>query len=329
MPSLLSTAVLLGAASIILALLASSSPFMMATTPASASTPWADGPMKLVETPAHGYKLRQESASHPGYLFVSGASHMALLHNSIFRGFNSIYRQAPYVHEADKPDFVGYALTWFKFVKSHHDDEEQNLFTKIEDLLDDKTLFAETHKEHGMLAPPQCSMGSLISTNLKPLYMLESFLSGLGEFRDYLVGLPTPQALNATKLIAIMDSFHEPFETHFHNEIATIYALRQHPNVPASASPEAKAASDMLRAWGKATVTKAGVTDVVPFFLLNTDLSDGFEDGLWNSWPPIPAPIKWGLINVAGWFKGGYWRFASCDSRGMPRELYALEKKSP
>jgi hemerythrin-like domain-containing protein len=75
---------------------------------------------------------------------------MALLHNSILRGYNSIYNQVLLVHEADKADFVGYCLTWYKFVKSHHDDEEENLFTRIEDLLQDKTVFAETQKEHGM-----------------------------------------------------------------------------------------------------------------------------------------------------------------------------------
>lgn len=74
---------------------------------------------------------------------------MALLHNSIFRGYNSIYLQAPHVQDADKADFIGYALTWFKFVKSHHDDEEESLFTKVEELLDDKKVFEETHKEHG------------------------------------------------------------------------------------------------------------------------------------------------------------------------------------
>jgi hemerythrin-like domain-containing protein len=84
---------------------------------------------------------------------------MALLHNSIFRGYNSIYLQAPHVQDADKADFIGYALTWFKFVKSHHDDEEESLFTKIEELLDDKTVFEETHKEHGMSGNPARAQG--------------------------------------------------------------------------------------------------------------------------------------------------------------------------
>lgn len=78
---------------------------------------------------------------------------MALLHNSILRGYNSIYNQIPHILDADKGDFVGYSLTWHKFVKSHHDDEEANLFAKIEDLLHDKTVFAETHKEHGTSTP--------------------------------------------------------------------------------------------------------------------------------------------------------------------------------
>lgn len=82
--------------------------------------------------------------------FTTGATHMALLHNSILRGFNSIYNQIPYIQEDDKSDFVGYSLTWYKFVKSHHDDEEVNLFSKIEDLLQDRSVFAESYKEHGM-----------------------------------------------------------------------------------------------------------------------------------------------------------------------------------
>ena len=74
---------------------------------------------------------------------------MALLHNSILRGFNSIYNQASHIQKVDAADFIGYCLAWHKFVKSHHDDEEQNLFPKIEALLEDKSIFAETHKEHG------------------------------------------------------------------------------------------------------------------------------------------------------------------------------------
>jgi hemerythrin superfamily protein len=83
-------------------------------------------------------------------MFTVGASHMGNMHNSIFRGYNSIYHQAPHVLQADKAGFIGYCSTWYKFVKTHADDEEASLFPKVEELLKDKSIWAETHKEHGM-----------------------------------------------------------------------------------------------------------------------------------------------------------------------------------
>ncbi|KAJ0122567.1 hypothetical protein J7T55_003081 [Diaporthe amygdali] len=286
----------LGLATLLFGVFVSRSPFMMATAPISGSKPWADQPMKLVATPQYETKKTD--------LFSTGATHMALLHNSIFRGYNSIYLQAPHVQDADKADFIGYALTWFKFVKSHHDDEEESLFTKVEELLDDKNVFEETHKEH------------------------ESFLPGLAEFNKYLLSVqPNPQSLDSTELLRIMDGFHANFENHFHSEIKTIANLASHPNAPAPDTPAAAEASNTFKTWGKSTVTKAGTTDVVPFFLLNLDRSTQFEEGQWANWPPIPAPIKWGLINIGGWINGNYWKFSSCDASGARRELYALQNE--
>ena len=84
-------------------------------------------------------------------VFAKGATHMCLVHNAIFRGYNSIFHQAAHVPDSEKADFVGYALAWHKFVKSHHDDEEAVLFAKVEQLLGDDTVWAETHREHGEL----------------------------------------------------------------------------------------------------------------------------------------------------------------------------------
>ena len=86
-------------------------------------------------------------------MFTSGASHMCMVHNSIFRGYNSIYHQAPHIAEADKAAFVGYCLTWYKFVKTHAENEETSLFPRIEELLEDKTIWEESHKEHGTSEP--------------------------------------------------------------------------------------------------------------------------------------------------------------------------------
>ncbi|KAK4132008.1 hypothetical protein BT67DRAFT_132435 [Trichocladium antarcticum] len=273
---------------VILGFLLTRAPFLMASLPPSKA--WADSPIKLVTTPQFQTKNTD--------IFTSGATHMALLHNSILRGYNSIYQQAPFVVDQDKADFVGYCLAWFKFVKSHHDDEEATLFPKMEELLQDKTVFAETHREH------------------------ESFLSGLASFNTYLTTLPTPTDLSGAELLRIMSSFQTPFEQHFHSEIATISKFADHPNAPKEGTPENDAAAATFKAWGKSTVTKAGVMDVVPFFLLNLDRT--VEEGMWANWPPMPGPIRWGLVNLAGAVHSGWWKFASCDAQGMPHELWAL-----
>lgn len=151
----------------------------------------------------------------------------------------------------------------------------------------------------------------------------EAFLDGLASFEKYLSGLGTPADFDGKELVRIMKTFEAPFESHFHSEISTIAKLAGHPSTPAEGTPEESAARLTFKSWGKSTVTKAGMTDVVPFFLLNLDRT--VEDGMWANWPPMPAPIKWGLINIAGSWHSGWWKFASCDAAGQPRELWAFQ----
>lgn len=117
------------------------SPFMMATNPPSSQKPWADGPCPLIITPQYATKKTD--------IFTIGATHMAHIHNSILRGYNSIYLQAPHITHEDKPEFIGYAQSWFKFVKSHHDDEELELFPTVAKVLGTQDIWKETHQEHG------------------------------------------------------------------------------------------------------------------------------------------------------------------------------------
>ena len=265
------------------AFLLSRAPFTMTTS--SPSKQWADGPCPLIPTPQ--YKTKKTD------VFTTGATHMAHIHNAILRGYNSIYRQAPHITHEDKNDFIGYALAWFKFVKSHHDDEEAELFPKVEEIMGRNDLWTETHAEH------------------------ESFLAGLAQFESYLSTLGEPFDFDAVKLLAIMDGFQEPFCHHFHHEIETIASFAELPE-----AKKGEEAAAVFKAWGKKTVTKAGTTDVVPFFLLNLDVT--YEEGMWANWPPMPAPVRWGLVNVAGAYHWAWWKFASCDAGGKPRELYAL-----
>ena len=142
------------------------------------------------------------------------------------------------------------------------------------------------------------------------------------EFNTYLQNLGEPFDFNGAELCRIMSSFQDAFNYHFHHEISTIASFADVPTAPQPSSPQAEHAAAIFKAWGKKTVTKAGTTDVVPFFLLNLDAT--YEDGMWASWPPMPAPVHWGLVNLAGAVHWGWWKFASCDSKGRPRELYAI-----
>jgi hemerythrin-like domain-containing protein len=77
---------------------------------------------------------------------------MAHIHNAILRGFNSIFQQAAHVKEEDKAAFIGYTLAWHRLVKSHHHDEEMELFPKVEQLLGTSGIWAETQTEHSELS---------------------------------------------------------------------------------------------------------------------------------------------------------------------------------
>lgn len=48
--------------------------------------------------------------------FEEAASVMALAHNVIIRGLNSIYRQGPNVLPKDHEDFIGYATCWWEIL---------------------------------------------------------------------------------------------------------------------------------------------------------------------------------------------------------------------
>ena len=123
-----------------------------------------------------------------------------------------------------------------------------------------------------------------------------------------------------------MSTFQADFEHHFHSEIATIAAFADHPNAPKPDTPENEAATTTFKTWGKSTVTKAGIMDVVPLFLMNLDKT--VEEGMWANWPPMPEPIRWGLVNLAGAVHYGWWKFASCDSNGKPQELWAYRAQA-
>jgi hemerythrin-like domain-containing protein len=254
----------------------------------------ADGPMRLVATP------RYETGRTD--VFSTTASHMALLHNVIIRGFNSIYLQAIHVQEADRADFVGYARAWYTMVKAHHDDEEDCLFRKVEEVIGDRSIFTPAYMEY------------------------KSILPRLEEYNLYLSSLPSPSRFSGTKLVRLMDAFRQPLEQHLHSEVAAIAAIATHPQVaPLDAnSAEIKAINKATSSWSRNATTKAGSTDVIPFILMNMDST--FEGGLWSSWPNMSWAYKWVMLTLGGSWNGGWWLFTSCDVAGKPQRLFALAR---
>lgn len=65
-------------------------------------------------------------------MFEKCATEMALAHNMILRGLNSIYQQAPWVEQRDAQDFLEYCKLWVQVITVHHNGEESDFFPYIE-----------------------------------------------------------------------------------------------------------------------------------------------------------------------------------------------------
>ena len=147
-------------------------------------------------------------------------------------------------------------------------------------------------------------------------------MDDLNKMGKYLGSLKSPYDLKAADLLQVMADFQFKFQEHMENEVNTVAVLASHPNAPKEGTPEEAKARGLFKSWVRNSILKAGLTDVVPVFLLNVD--NTYENGTWASWPPIPAPVKWTLVNLFGALHSKRWKFASSDAHQNPRELYAL-----
>jgi len=80
--------------------------------------------------------------------YVEAASIMAMGHNVLIRGLNSIYLQAPHVNPEDVPDFASYALCWHEVLDAHHRMEEESMFPRIEKETGEKGIMDGNVEEH-------------------------------------------------------------------------------------------------------------------------------------------------------------------------------------
>ncbi|KAJ9296759.1 hypothetical protein DTO271G3_4958 [Paecilomyces variotii] len=241
------------------------------------------GRLSLIPTPSKGADINDP--------FVEFASHMALVHNIILRGYNSIYLQAPEVKPADVQDFLHYSHAWYEFVIGHHDSEERVLFPGIEEATGVKGIMDTDIEEHA------------------------AFHDGLENLKTYIdTCLATPSKYSGVELVKVLDSFGAALHSHLEHEPANLLALSKY-------SFDMKALGDHTTQYG---LQRYSTTDVLPILWYNLDTK--FEDGKWESFPPLPAPVKWYMVNVLGWWRSNWWRFASCNASLVEKELLCLRR---
>ncbi|CAF9916171.1 MAG: hypothetical protein GOMPHAMPRED_000917 [Gomphillus americanus] len=220
------------------------------------------------------------------------AQDMALVHNTLVRCWNSIYKQAPHVVEKDYPDFIVYALTWHRIVEIHHDGEEQDLYPKMEKFMAKPGFFSAAVDEH------------------------KAFHDGLDRYKAYLVeSKAKPSEFSGKKLVEIMDSFGEALFTHLNAEPTLLLTIQGFDDVA------------LRKIWDdhvKMVLGGASPITEIPIVWVNCDST--FEDGKWAHFPPMPAPVKFVMRHVAARWHNQYWRFGSTTYGGQPQVPLALRE---
>lgn len=128
---------------------------------------------------------------------------MALAHNGMIRGLNSIYLQAtaiPYDDRKTVQDFLTYCQCWGESMHHHHDCEEEHFFPAIEQLSGVQGLMERNKEQH------------------------RAFTPGFEKFQEHVRTCP-PAEYDGEKLKTLVEEFARPLIEHLHDEIDTLRAL--------------------------------------------------------------------------------------------------------
>ncbi|KAI9691097.1 MAG: hypothetical protein M1822_008717 [Bathelium mastoideum] len=139
-------------------------------------------------------------SSHAAYYV---ATQMALAHNGILRGLNSIYLQATHIPRQNLgtiQDFLTYCQCWCESMHHHHDAEEQEFFPSIELISGVQGLMERNVEQH------------------------RAFTPGFEQFQAYARTCP-PEDYDGQRIKSLIDGFAEPLSRHLHDEIDTLRAL--------------------------------------------------------------------------------------------------------
>lgn len=128
---------------------------------------------------------------------------MALAHNGILRGLNSIYLQAAHIPREDPivvRDFLTYCQCWSESMHHHHDAEEAVFFPTIEKISGIPGLMQRNVEQH------------------------RAFTPGFDMFQDY-ARTCLPKDYDGQKIRSLIVEFAEPLTQHLHDEIETLRGL--------------------------------------------------------------------------------------------------------
>lgn len=136
-------------------------------------------------------------------MFSRVASQMALVHNMVIRGLNSIYLQAPHVSAPESKAFLQYTLAWYSLVDVHHSGEEANFFPAVEGMTGQKGLMECNVAQH------------------------QEFHDGLASFKAFIDACVSgTEDFDGAKAVALIDGFGTSLTSHLRDEISTLMELR-------------------------------------------------------------------------------------------------------
>ncbi|CAJ0555343.1 Ff.00g054080.m01.CDS01 [Fusarium sp. VM40] len=218
---------------------------------------------------------------------------MATIHNMVLRGLNSIYLQAPHIKPADEKTFLGYSACFYDLVHVHHQGEEDILFPAIEEMSGEKGIMDRNIEQH------------------------HAFSQGLKDYNIYISAcLRDTEEYNGSRLLTIIDSFGHELADHLAQEITTILNLRQY-------GTKMDKFEEKFKEWADKDTSNLAVPGTLTWGFFNHDKQ--YEDGLWQDWPPAPAPVVFTIRWVTYWIHSDWWRFAPCDRYGQSKErLFAM-----
>ncbi|KAL2177306.1 uncharacterized protein P884DRAFT_277564 [Thermothelomyces heterothallicus CBS 202.75] len=252
---------------------------------------YADHPFALIPTPGFLARSRNEEPD----MFDRVASEMALVHNVIIRGLNSIYLQAPHIRPEDEKPFCSYVSSWCGFLDVHHGNEEEFFFPFAEEMTGVKGIMDANIDQH------------------------KAFHDGVEELEAYAGAvLADEDKYDGSKVVGTIDRFGTVLMQHLTDEVASILSLRPYGDKLAGLPK-------LLDEEGGKSMKKMG-NFVGVWAFANMDLQ--YENAMWQDWPSAPAPAKLIMRSVFWWIYADARKFGAVDRAGNLRHLYAVPESA-